>query len=120
MEKYESFNIKSTDVLFKVTFTICQQVATDSRCILCKFAENLPFSLINLKGPEEKYELYLLFMQVHHPNGEILGNEISYANDEDKWKANLNLFYKMILNDIRPVKLSKKFISLACEGKNFS
>lgn len=117
METYEIYNIKSTAVLFKLTFTVCEQIATDSRLILCRFAENMPLSMISLKGPEEKYKLYLLFTQVHHPNGAILGDDVSYASDDDKWKAILNLLYKMIVNDIRPVRLSKSFIALACEGK---
>jgi hypothetical protein len=117
LENYELYQIKSTDILFKLSYTVCQQIATDSRCILSKFAENMPLALINLKGPEEKYELYLLLIQVHHPNGATLGDDACYIYDDDKWKAILNLLYKMIINDIRSTTLSNSFISLSCEGK---
>lgn len=99
---------------------MCQQIATDSRLTLCKFSESIPLSMIDIKGPEDKYQLYLLFVQVHHPKGVILGNDGSYAYNNEKWKAILNLLYKMILNDIRSVVLSKNFTSLSCEGKGDS
>lgn len=96
---------------------MCQQIASDSRYILCAFSESLPLSIIEFKGPEEKYELYLLFIQVHHPNGAILGDEESHACDEDKWKAILQLLYKMVLKDIKLTTLSKNHLALACEGE---
>uniref|UniRef100_A0ABD2WPC0 Serine/threonine-protein kinase ATM n=1 Tax=Trichogramma kaykai TaxID=54128 RepID=A0ABD2WPC0_9HYME len=112
---YEQYSMKSTDVLFKLTFTVCHQIATDSRHILCQFSECLPLSLIDLKGPEEKYRLYLLFVKIHHPNGATLDEEISFSYNPDKWKAVLNLLYRMILNDIKPSNLSTNFIELAAE-----
>ncbi|OXU25092.1 hypothetical protein TSAR_000011 [Trichomalopsis sarcophagae] len=115
LENYEPYKIKSADILFKLTFTVCQQIATDSRLTLCKFSESIPLSMIDIKGPEEKYQLYLLFVQVHHPKGAILGKDGSYAYDNEKWKAILNLLYKMILNDLRSVLLSENFTLLACE-----
>ncbi|KAJ8666945.1 hypothetical protein QAD02_008607 [Eretmocerus hayati] len=115
LENYESYNIKSVDILFKLSFTTCQQIASDSRFMLCKFAESMPLSFINLKGPDEKYQLYFLLVQAHHPKGAILGDGVSHAHDEEKWKAILNLLYKMIINDLRPVRLSKSLIALACE-----
>lgn len=119
LEDYETYNIRSTDVLFKLTYTVCKKIATDSRFLLCRFSEKMPLSLISLKGPEEKYKLYLLLVLVHHPNGASLDDDVSFAYDEDKWKAILSLLYKMIINDIKPSKLSKNFIDLACEGKYF-
>ncbi|XP_011494720.1 PREDICTED: serine-protein kinase ATM [Ceratosolen solmsi marchali] len=115
LENYELYHIKSTDILFKLTYTVCQQIAIDSRYILSRFSENMPLTLINLKGPEEKYKLYLLLIQIHHPNGATLGDDVCYIHDQDKWKAILNLLYKMIINDIRSTMLTKSFIALSCE-----
>ncbi|XP_058790954.1 serine-protein kinase ATM [Phymastichus coffea] len=114
-ENYQSYNIKSTDILFKLCFTVCQQIAIDSRYILIVFSESLPLSMIEVKGPEEKYQLYLLFVQAHHPNGAILGDDISHVYDEEKWKAILHLLYKMVLKDIKLTTLSTNHLALACE-----
>ena len=119
LENYQSYNIMSTDILFKLTYTVCHEIATDSRFTLCKFGESMPLSMIDLKGPEEKYKLYLLLVQVHHPNGSPLGDDVTYTYNDDKWKAIINLLYKMILNDLRPTKLSENVIALGCEGKYF-
>lgn len=119
LENYESYNIKSTDILFKLSYTLCYQIVVDSRFIICRFAENIPFSFINKKGPEEKYKLYLLFIQVHHPNGALIGDIDYYAVDDEKWKAILNQLFKMILNDIKSSKLPKSFIDLSSEGNKF-
>lgn len=100
-----------------MTCTVCLEIASDSRIILCKFTENLPLSIIDLKGPEEKYKLFLCIVKIHHPNGVTLNDDSSYADNDNKWKAILNLLYRMILNDLKPSALTQNFVELACEGE---
>ncbi|CAK9823884.1 Serine-protein kinase ATM [Anthophora retusa] len=100
---------------YKLTNTVCQQIATEYRITLCLFSENILPNIICLKSSDEKYKLLLLFVQIHHPKGACKSNDGAYANDWEKWYTILKNIYLMILKDLKVDVLLKNFIYLATE-----
>ncbi|CAK9801500.1 Serine-protein kinase ATM [Anthophora quadrimaculata] len=100
---------------YKLTNTVCQQIATEYRITLCLFSENILPNIICLKSSDEKYKLLLLFVQIHHPKGACKSNDGAYANDWEKWYTILKNIYLMILKELKVDVLLKNFIYLATE-----
>lgn len=100
---------------YKLTNTICQQIAIEYRITLCHFSENILLNIISLKGSIEKYKLLLLFIQIHHPKGVCKIDDGAYAYSWEKWYTVLKSIYLMILKDFKADILSKSFLRLATE-----
>ncbi|KZC09469.1 Serine-protein kinase ATM [Dufourea novaeangliae] len=100
---------------YKLTNTVCQQIATECRYNLCQFSETILLKIISLKSSVEKYKLLLLFIKIHHPKGVCDVDHGAYANDWEKWHIILKSMYLMILKDCKPDILPKSFIHLASE-----
>lgn len=84
--------------------------------MLCSFGETMIPVLMNLKKSYEKYNLLLILVQVHHPKGAVIGDEIGYAVDAAVWKIILNNMCNMIIQESKTQDLSESFIQLGCEG----
>lgn len=106
----------STDSSYKLTNTVCLQIAAEHRIALCHFSENVLPNIICLKSSVEKYKLLLLFVRIHHPKGVCTAEDGAYADDWEKWYTILKNIYLMILKDIKADILLKSFIHLATEG----
>ncbi|XP_076247506.1 serine/threonine-protein kinase tefu [Calliopsis andreniformis] len=100
---------------YKLTNTVCQQVAIEHRNMICQFSENILPSIINLKSSVEKYKLLLFFVKIHHPKGVCKDDEGAYASSWEKWYTILKNMYLMILKDFKADILPKSFVSLASE-----
>ncbi|XP_053981121.1 serine-protein kinase ATM isoform X1 [Hylaeus volcanicus] len=100
---------------YKLTNTVCQQIATEYRIMLCQFSENILPNIISLKSSSEKYKLLLLFIKIHHPKGRCKVCDGAYADNWEKWHTILKSIYLMILKDLKVDVLSKNFIYLASE-----
>lgn len=101
---------------YKLTNTICQQIAIEYRITLCHFSENILSNIISLKSSIEKYKLLLLFIKIHHPKGACKTDDGAYAYNWEKWYTVLKSMYLMILKDFKADILSKSFLRLATEG----
>nr|XP_031830614.1 uncharacterized protein LOC116426162 isoform X4 [Nomia melanderi] len=100
---------------YKLTNTVCQQIAIECRYSLCQFSESILPNIISLKSSVEKYKLLLLFIKIHHPKGTCKVDDGAYANNWEEWYAILKSIYLMIMKDLKPDVLPKSFICLASE-----
>ncbi|XP_029040439.2 serine-protein kinase ATM [Osmia bicornis bicornis] len=100
---------------YKLTNTVCHQIATEYRTMLCHFSENILPNIISFTSSVEKYKLFLFFVQIHHPKGTSKTYDGAYADNWDKWYTILESIYLMILKDFKPDILPKSFIYLARE-----
>lgn len=101
---------------YKLTNSVCRQIATESRITLCKFSETILMDVLHLNGSEEKYKLFLVFLQTHHPEGISNRDDGAYAYDWTKWK---NLLGRICLLMQENCKLDAKwqvFVQFASEG----
>ncbi|XP_050594170.1 serine-protein kinase ATM isoform X2 [Bombus affinis] len=101
--------------IYKVTYTICQQIAVEYRITLCHFSENILPNIIRLDSSIEKYKLLLFFVKIHHPKGVCKTCDGAYAYDWEKWYSSLKSMYLMILKDFKADILSKSFLWFAIE-----
>ncbi|XP_033207324.1 serine-protein kinase ATM-like isoform X3 [Belonocnema kinseyi] len=112
-------DMKSNDALIdsalKLANTVCREIATEGRLMLCSFGETMIPALMNLKKSYDKYDLLLILVQVHHPKGAVIGDEISYAVDAAVWKTILHNMCNMIIQESKSQDLSESFIELGCE-----
>lgn len=100
----------------KLAIVVCQEIAIESRQLLCKFGETVIPKCMNFPKLDEKYKLFLILIQIHHPIGASVDNEISYVIDKDIWKTILNNMCIMILQNSKTQTLSESCIDLGCEG----
>lgn len=101
---------------FKLTLTVCQQIAIDNRHSLCEFSENILRYITSLNGSVEKYNLLLFIMKIHHPKGRDKKENAAYAFNWENWKTVLQSFYTIIMNDCSMEVLPTSFISFASAG----
>ncbi|XP_051160028.1 serine-protein kinase ATM-like [Leptopilina boulardi] len=99
----------------KLAIVVCQEIAIESRQLLCKFGETVIPKCMNFPKLDEKYKLFLILIQIHHPIGASVDNEISYVIDKDIWKTILNNMCIMILQNSKTQTLSESCIDLGCE-----
>ncbi|XP_017880998.1 serine-protein kinase ATM [Ceratina calcarata] len=103
------------DSFYKLTNTVCRHIAAEYRIVLCHFSETVSSRLSSLKGPIEKYEVLLLFVRIHHPEGVSKGDDRAYANDWTQWYAELRNMYVNILKDFKAGELPRTFVRYAAE-----
>lgn len=106
--------------VYKLTYAVCQQAATESRISLCEFSEKILPSVINLEACSEKYNTMLLMMLIHHPGGAARIEDGAHARDWEHWKNIVRGIYASLARDKKPEKLSPCFLQLACEGELFA
>ncbi|CAL7943643.1 unnamed protein product [Xylocopa violacea] len=103
------------EVSYRLTNTVCQQIAAEYRITLCHFSENVLPAIINSKDSNEKYKLLLLFVRIHHPKGACKISDGAYADDWNKWQTILRNMYAMILKNFEANILLKSHVYLAAE-----
>ncbi|XP_076752966.1 serine/threonine-protein kinase tefu isoform X2 [Xylocopa sonorina] len=103
------------EVSYKLTNTVCQEIAAEYRITLCHFSENILPVIINSKDSNEKYKLLLLFVRIHHPKGACKISDGAYADDWNKWETILRDMYAMILKNFESNILLKSYLYLAAE-----
>lgn len=104
--------------VYELTYTVCQQIGTESRIALCDFSEKCLPLIVALEGCSEKYNMMLLFVQIHHPRGVDADDEAAYACNWDLWKSIVRGIQANIVRDMKSEKLSPCLLKLACEGNN--
>ena len=109
-------NDSLVDSAFKLANTVCRQVAAESRLLLCSFGETVIPTCLNSKKNDDKYNLLLILVQVHHPKGAVIGDGIAYAFDKTVWNNLLHEMCNMIKEESNFQVLSESFIELGCEG----
>ena len=116
-------DVKSNDALvnsaLKLASTICQEIATEGRFLLCSFGETIIPECMTLRKCNEKYKLLLILVQVHHPQGALMDDALFYALNVGVWKTILYNICSMIIQEISSHVLSGSLIELACEGITF-
>ncbi|XP_043476471.1 serine-protein kinase ATM-like [Leptopilina heterotoma] len=98
----------------KLAIAVCQELAVERHNSLCKLGEILIPKCMNFKH-DEKYELFLIFVQSHHPLGATMNNENSCVIDAAIWKTILRNMCTMILQISKTQTLSNICIDLGCE-----
>ncbi|XP_043278372.1 serine-protein kinase ATM [Venturia canescens] len=101
--------------VYRLTYAVCQQTATESRITLCEFSEKILPSIINLEGCSEKYNTMLLMMHIHHPGGADTPENGAYARDWGQWKNIVRGIYASLERDKKTEIMSPCFLKLACE-----
>lgn len=102
----------------KLAIAVCQELAVERHNSLCKLGEILIPKCMNFKV-DEKYELFLIFVKIHHPLGATMSNENSCIIDAAIWKTILRNMCTMILQIKETKTLSVSCVDLGCEGKFF-
>ncbi|XP_046831234.1 serine-protein kinase ATM isoform X2 [Vespa crabro] len=103
---------------YKLTNTMCHQIATENRIMLCQFSEDILPKIFNLNSYDEKYKFMLLFVQIHHPKGVHRENDGAFACNWSTWNSILRSMYEIILKDSKKGTLSKHFLQFASEVFN--
>lgn len=101
---------------YKLTNTVCHQIATENRILLCQFSEDILPKIFNLNSYDEKYKFMLLFVQIHHPKGIPQENDGAFACNWSTWNNILRSMYEIILKDSKKGILSEHFLQFASEG----
>ncbi|KAK2581050.1 hypothetical protein KPH14_006093 [Odynerus spinipes] len=105
--------------IYKLANTICYQVATENRIMLCRFGEDILPKIINLSSYDEKYKFMQLLIQIHHPRGVHQEDDAAFACNWDIWNEILRSMYEIILRDSKKgILLSKHFLNFASEVLN--
>lgn len=106
-----------TESFYKLSNSVCRQVATESRITLCKFSETILMDMLSLNGSEEKYKLLLIFLQIHHPEGISKCDDGAYAHDWDKWKDLMRRMCLLIQENCKLDVQWRSFVQFASEGR---
>ena len=104
-----------TESFYRLGFSVCRQIATESRLTLCKFSESVSMDILRLNGSEGKYKLLLVFLQIHHPDG-ISREDGAYAYDWNKWKDLLRSMCQLVQENCKLDVQWHSFIQFASEG----
>ncbi|XP_015186804.1 PREDICTED: serine-protein kinase ATM isoform X1 [Polistes dominula] len=104
--------------VYKLTNTVCHQMATENRIVLCQFSEEVLPKIINLNSYDDKYKLMMLFVQIHHPGGLSQENDGTYACDWSVWNSIIRSMYDIIWRDFKKGISSKYFLQFAREVIN--
>ncbi|XP_068082647.1 serine-protein kinase ATM [Anabrus simplex] len=92
--------------LLHLLFSMCLQLARESRMACCHFGENVLVPVIHLydKMSKEKkdivFNFLLLQMHLHHPLGATSSEGAAYAFNWDQWQHKLNSLYALIESKI--------------------
>ncbi|XP_011860130.1 PREDICTED: serine-protein kinase ATM isoform X2 [Vollenhovia emeryi] len=108
-------NEQLTESFYKLSSSVCRQVATECRIALCKFSEGVSMNILRLNGSEEKYRLLLIFLQIHHPMGISKYDDGAYAYDWSKWRELLRSMYLLIQENCKLDVQWRSFIQFASE-----
>ncbi|XP_034946679.1 serine-protein kinase ATM [Chelonus insularis] len=100
---------------YKLMYTVCTEIATESRKALCNFSEKILPRMIAIEGDADKYKLLLFFIVIHHPNGATSDEKSAYAHDWKEWKHTMIIIYNHILKNIKYTFLFSSFTALASE-----
>ncbi|KAL2712028.1 serine-protein kinase ATM-like isoform X3 [Vespula squamosa] len=103
---------------YKLTNTVCHQIATENRIMLCQFSEDILPKIVSLNNYDEKYKFMLLSVQIHHPEGVHQENDGAFACNWSTWNSILKSMYEIILKDSKKGILSKHFLQFASEVFN--
>lgn len=101
-----------TESFYKLSSSVCMQVATESRIALCKFSEDISMDILRLNGSEEKYKLLLIFLQIHHPDS----IDSAYAYNWNKWRDLLHSMCQLVQENCKLDVQWCSFIEFASEG----
>ncbi|XP_019882077.2 serine-protein kinase ATM isoform X2 [Camponotus floridanus] len=102
-----------TESFYKLSSSVCRQIATESRIALCKFSEDISMDILRLNGSEGKYNLLLMFLQIHHPNS--IGCDSAYAYNWNKWRDLLRSMCQLVQENCKLDVQWCSFIEFASE-----
>ena len=102
----------------KLSTSVCRQIALESRFTLCAFGETILPDIVFLRGHTEKYKLFRILVQAHHPKGITLTESAFYAKNKEEWKEILQNMFSMIIKECRPEILPLPFVDFASAGES--
>ncbi|XP_066601781.1 serine-protein kinase ATM-like [Prorops nasuta] len=100
---------------FKVAYSVCAAIAVHCRIAICDFSKKMLPRIISLNNSAEKYKFMLLLVQIHHPDGATLDEDVAHASEWNKWKKIIQSMYVIIMRDCKSEKLSESFLHFASE-----
>ncbi|XP_070172770.1 serine-protein kinase ATM [Polyergus mexicanus] len=103
-----------TESFYRLSSSVCRQIATESRIALCKFSESISMDILRLNGSEGKYKLLLIFLQIHYPN-DIGYNNSTYVYNWNKWKDLLRSMCQLVQENCKLDVQWHSFIEFASE-----
>ncbi|EZA54785.1 Serine-protein kinase ATM [Ooceraea biroi] len=114
-EDVKGNNEQLTESFYKLSNSVCRQIAMESRVTLCKFSEDIALDILRLNGSEEKYRLLLIFLQIHHPHGTSKYDDGAYAYDTSKWRDLLRSMCLVIQENCKLDVQWRSFVEFASE-----